>query len=310
MIGAIAGDICGSPYEGGSCLPDDLVSDPACKLKLFAEGTIFTDDTVCTVAVAEALLTDMDFSVALRRWASKYPGRGYGGSFIDWVESAKGPYNSFGNGGAMRVSPCALLARSIEEAEYLAGLSASVTHNHPEGLRGAKAIAGAIWLAKQGGDEQSLRLTLMDRYGYDLLEAVASRAKVLSLSTRAIDTVPTALACALEAKSWEDSVSNAIWIGGDSDTVACMAGGIAEARFGLPPDYAAKAFSRLPPEMQEVMGHLYAKAELPAPWVCADLNSLAAVSTTASQEHIKRTPEDCLKPGKFPKWLRWLHRRL
>lgn len=266
MLGAIAGDICGSPHEGGFHLPDHLVPKAADRYKFFGYGAVFTDDTVCTIAVADALLSDMDFAAALRRWVRRYPGRGYGGSFERWAESDRGPYNSFANGGAMRVSPCALLAKSLEEAEQLALASAAVTHNHPEGLRGAQAISAAIWLTRHGATFHDLRKDLQARYGYDLSKSVEVRARDRGMSALAIETVPDALVAAIEAKSWRHTVSNALWIGGDCDTVACMAGGIAEARFGVPRDIAEKAVDHLPDAMVDVLEQLYGRAELIPPW--------------------------------------------
>jgi ADP-ribosylglycohydrolase len=270
MLGAIAGDICGSPYEGGSCLPPHLAEKPKYGFQLFAQGSGLTDDTVCTIAIAEALLSDMDFAASLRRWTLRYPGRGYGRMFLTWATSTQGPYQSFSNGGAMRVSPCALLARTLEDAEQLATISAQVTHNHTEGLRGARAIAAAIWLARQGARGSDLRRELQNRFGYDLRAPVAARAQVYKFSTLAEETVPNALVCAIEADSWEQAVTNAVWIGGDSDTVACMAGGIAEAQFGVPLHWATTAIAKLPPDMLEVLRQMYERADVASPWLARE----------------------------------------
>lgn len=266
MLGAITGDICASPYEGGSCLPDHLVSEPAYRFKFFGMESGSTDDTVCTIAIADAMLTDKDFATSLRNWVARYPGRGYGGMFTSWATSVSGPYNSLANGAAMRVSPCALLATSLENAEELAKASAMVTHNHPDGVLGAVAIAAAIWWARAGATELDLRRELTARFGYNLPHSVAHRAQSYRFSTWASETVPDALLSAIEARSWKDSVVNSVWIGGDSDTIACMAGGIAEARFGLPRDIAETAMSKLPLDMQEVLIRLYDRAEIVAPW--------------------------------------------
>jgi ADP-ribosyl-[dinitrogen reductase] hydrolase len=266
MIGAISGDICGSPYEGGSCAPDHLQENSNYRFKFFGNSAGVMDDTVCTVAVAEALLTDQDFAGALRKWVARYPGRGYGGRFNTWATSVTGPYNSFGNGGAMRVSPCALLAQSLEEVERLALASAQVTHNHVDGIRGAQAVAAATWWAGQGADGETLRRELQARFGYDFRESVECRAQTFHFSTLASETVPDALVCAIEATSWRQAITNAVWIGGDSDTLACMAGGIAEARFGMPATLASTAMSRLPPDMQDVLSKLYGRGGFVAPW--------------------------------------------
>lgn len=229
MLGAIAGDICGAPWEGGQCANGEF--------QLFAEGASITDDSVCTVAIAQALMQHGDavqVAESLRTWCKRYPGLGYGSAFNHWVYSRKGPYNSWGNGGAMRVSPCGWLAESLEEAESLAELTAGVTHNHPEGLRGAKAVAGAIWLARHGLTGDELRDRLAARYGYDLNQSFALLVNASLYSTAAVDTVPIALMCATRATSWTHAIELAVRIGGDTDTIAAMAGAITEARFGLP----------------------------------------------------------------------------
>jgi ADP-ribosylglycohydrolase len=258
MIGAIAGDICGSTFEKSSC-PRDVFT-------LFCDGSRFTDDTVCTVAVAESLTAGTDFARSLREWVARYPNRAYGGMFESWAAGDGGPYNSCGNGGAMRAAPVGLLADSLDDAERMAQLSAEVTHNHPEGIKGAQAVAVAVWWARLGLNAAEMRLLLASRYGYDLSASVADLAATYAFSALAQDTVPRALICALEASSWEEAVTNAVEVGGDSDTIASMAGAIAEARFGIAPEHAVRAFGALTAEMQEVMTALYAKAGLPLPW--------------------------------------------
>jgi ADP-ribosyl-[dinitrogen reductase] hydrolase len=258
MLGAIAGDIVGSVLEGGQCNRDAL--------ELFGFGACFTDDSVCTVAIAEALMDALacggvdqaDYATSLRRWVGANPGRGYGGMFVDWAHSTKGPYNSFGNGGAMRVAAVGFLASSFEEALSWADASASVTHNHLEGMRGARAIAAAIWLARQGLPPAEIERRVVALTGCDSPRTVAYHAQTFGFTTRADETVPMALACALEAQSWSEAVKNAAHIGGDTDTIACMAGAIAEARFGLPRNYAVAAMEHLTPEMAGVVERFYA----------------------------------------------------
>jgi ADP-ribosylglycohydrolase len=262
MLGAIAGDICGAPWEGGAC--------PKERFTVFGFGAAFTDDTVCTIAVAQALLEQSDIAATLRSWVNRYPNRGYGGRFIDWAQSDMGPYDSFANGGAMRVSPVALLAASLDEVDALADATAEVTHNHPEGMRGARALAGAVWLARQGLDAGALRAQLSERYGYNLSTTVAALAADFGFTVLAEETVPMAIICALEATSWEDAVANAVAIGGDADTLACMAGAIAEARFGLPAHHAQAALQYLTTEMVDVLGALYARAGVAVPWEQAE----------------------------------------
>lgn len=258
MLGAIAGDIVGSVLEGGQRNRNEQ--------ELFGFGACFTDDSVCTLAVAEALMDALacgavdqaDYASSLRRWASANPGRGYGGMFVDWVHSTKGPYGSFGNGGAMRVAAIGFLASSLEEALSWAEASAAVTHNHIEGLRGARAIAAAIWLARQGLPPDEIERRVVALTGCDSPRTVDYHTLTFGFTTRADETVPMALACALEAQSWSEAVKNACHIGGDSDTIACMAGAIAEARFGIPREYALAATEHLTPEMAAVVKRFYA----------------------------------------------------
>jgi len=258
MLGAIAGDICGAPWEGAAC--------PKERFSVFGYGSAFTDDTVCTVAIAQALLDDRDIASTLREWVRRYPNRGYGGRFVDWAHSDMGPYNSFANGGAMRVSPVALLAKSLDEVDLLSDKTAEVTHNHLEGLRGARALAGAVWLARQGLSADELRTRLTERYGYDLSLTVTALSADFGFTVLAEETVPMAIISALEATSWESAVANAMAIGGDADTLACMAGAVAEARFGLPVPYARQSLRYLTPEMVEVLTNLYTRAGLTLPW--------------------------------------------
>lgn len=253
MLGAIMGDICGSPWEGGACRDDTF--------EFFAPSSGFTDDTVCTVAVAQALLTGAPLEGVLRDWCKRYPGVGYGGQFSTWVYRASmGPYNSWGNGGAMRCSACGWLATSLDEAEALAEQTAGITHNHPDGLRGARAVAGAIWLARQGMGPAILGSLLRQRYGYPLGLSAQERAAMNPGGTDAADTVPLALDCALQSSSVEDAIRKAIYIGGDSDTTANMAGAIAEARFGLSDALVQRTLSEIPEEMHPIIFEVYARS--------------------------------------------------
>lgn len=256
MLGAIMGDICGSPWEGGYCRDKSF--------DLFVPGATITDDTVCTVAVAHALLTGTPVADCLRAWCKRYPGMGYGSQFNLWVYRAgMGPYNSWGNGGAMRVSACGWLASSLEEAERLAEETAAVTHNHLEGLRGARAVAGILWLARQGLSAKELADTAIRRYGYELGLSVFDRAEQNPGGTEAVDTVPIALDCALQASSVRDAIHRAVYIGGDSDTTASMAAAIAEARFGLTPAESAQVLAMVPEEMHPIIHGIYAQAGVP-----------------------------------------------
>ena len=258
MLGAIAGDIAGSIWEGGACPPERFV--------FFDQDCGFTDDTVCTIAVAEALLYGRPYAETLRDWVSRYPNRGYGGLFINWAHSLKGPYNSFGNGGAMRVASVAWLATSEAEVLAWSEASAAVTHNHPEGVRGAQALAWAIWQARQGLTPEALRVAVSTRFNYDLSASVAELRADFGFTTLAEETVPMALIAALEAKTWDEAVQNVVAIGGDSDTLACMAGAVAEALYGLPQQRAQAAWGYLEPDMQCLVEAVYRKASVALPW--------------------------------------------
>lgn len=258
MLGAIIGDLVGSPFEGGAC------RDWTANLRQ-AESE-FTDDTVLTIAVAESLLEQHDVALTLRTWTRRYPNRGYGGAYLKWAltDDAK-PFQSYSNGGAMRVSPVALAASTLSEAIELATYTASPTHGHEEGLRGANALAAAIYLARTGESVDDIRMCIANTFGYGLNQSVAQRAETFGFSTLAEDTVPDALTAALEATSFEHALRNALYIGGDSDTIACMAGAVAEARFGIPAGYQAFLAEKIPGEMLRVLNRLYTAVSLPSP---------------------------------------------
>jgi ADP-ribosylglycohydrolase len=255
-LGAVIGDIVGSVYEFNNYRAKDF--DP-----FFRDDTFFTDDTVCTVAVADALINHIDPAVALRSWGRKYwDNGGWGMRFAEWLGSDdQGPYNSYGNGAGMRVSPAGLLARSVDEARMLSDMVTGVTHNHPEGMRGAAATAVAIYLARQKMAAGDIRKEIVAAFGYDLSMSVDEIRPGYRYNERAVDTVPQALTCALEATDFEDAIRNAISIGGDSDTIAAIAGGLAEALFGIPEDIARTAWGKIPTDMQKVLTELYAMAE-------------------------------------------------
>ena len=253
MLGAVIGDIIGSVYE--------FKSWKSREFPLFSERTEFTDDTVCTIAVAECLLDGNDPALSLRKWCHRYPGRGYGGGFAAWLRQADmEPYDSYGNGAAMRVSPAALLAKSLEEALQLAERVTRVTHNHPEGLKGAAAAVSAIRMALVGETPENIRSHIAGTYGYDLSRSVDEIRPGYRFNETCQETVPEAIICALEAGSFEEAMRNAISLGGDADTLAAIAGPIAEARFGIPEDIMKKGMARLPKDMRDVLERLYASA--------------------------------------------------
>ena len=254
MLGTITGDIIGSAYEKANYRAKDFAP-------LFHPRARFTDDTVCTVAIADALLTGTPPAVALQTWGRRYEHiGGWGQRFALWlVDDDPQPYGSWGNGGAMRVSPVGLLASTEAEVLNLAFHATAVTHDHPEGIKGAKATALAIWLAHQHESAESIRQLIGERFGYDLDTTVDAIRPTYRHSEAAHKSVPQALVCALEATGFEDAIRNAVSIGGDSDTIAAIAGGVAEALFGIPEDIATQAWGYLPEDMKQVMRDLYAQ---------------------------------------------------
>ena len=253
--GAIIGDLVGSVYEWSRIKTKEFeFFDPDC---------FYTDDSVCTAAVAHILMDNPpSVAQALRQWCWDHPGRGYGGFFSVWIsDDEKGAYNSYGNGAAMRVSPAAFLNRhqSLEEALVAADRVTEVTHNHPEGIKGARATAHAIWLAFQKHGPEHIRKTIEYEYGYDLCQTVDEIRPDYTFDETCQGTVPQAITCALESTSFEDAVRNAISLGGDSDTLAAIAGPIAEALHDVPRDLVERAKQYLPRDIFEVIERLYSR---------------------------------------------------
>lgn len=259
MLGAIAGDIIGSVYESRPTKRKDF--DP-----LFHPRASFTDDTVLTVAVADVLLHGRDPVDAFKDWGRRYPDSGWGGMFRRWLFSdRREPYGSFGNGAAMRVSPAGFLAGSLDEALELADAVTRVTHDHPEGLKGARATVTAIVLFRQGMAPEAVREEIASRFGYDVRRTVDQIRPGYRFDETCQGTVPEAIVCALEATGFEEAIRNAISLGGDADTLGAICGGIAEARFGVPSGIADEAWCRLPGDMHEVLMEAYRRAGMPLP---------------------------------------------
>ena len=259
MLGGIAGDIIGSVYEKANYRSKAFAP-------LFHPRARFTDDTVCIVAISDAVVNRIHPAAALQDWGRRYwDNGGWGQRFALWVaDDNPQPYGSWGNGGAMRVGPAALLARNAEEALELARYVTVVTHNHPEGLKGAEATAFAIYLARKGEDANAIRAQVSDRFGYDLTPSVDDIRPEYRHSEAAQRSVPQALICALEATDFEGAIRNAVSIGGDSDTIAAIAGAVAEARFGMPESIAQVTWGYLNSEMRQCVSQLYAlDASLP-----------------------------------------------
>lgn len=244
MIGAIAGDIAGSRFEGGPA--------PQPGFTLFTRDCRFTDDTVCSLAVAEALMDAGDFATTLKAFVRRHPGRGYGGMFRQWAMSdRRGGYGSWGNGAPMRVAAVGWLSADPSEADHLASAQARVSHDHPDAVAGAQAVARAILALRQGNDIATLRADLETRFGYDLDPRVALARDGFDIS--AAGTVPPALAAAFEADDWEAAARRAIGLGGDTDTLASIAGAVAEARHGVPAEIAAEARAFLTDDLRAVL---------------------------------------------------------
>lgn len=255
MIGAIAGDIIGSVYEGerrNITTTDFPLFDPSCR---------FTDDTVLTCAVAEVILEGGSYEEAYREYYRLYPRAGYGGGFRHWAKSeGMGPYGSKGNGSAMRVSPVGFASATLDEVLEEAKRSAEVTHNHPEGIAGAQAVAACVFLARTGSTKEEMRAYIEGTFGYRLNEPLNEIRKHYRFDATCAGSVPQAVTAFLESKDWEDAVRKAVSIGGDSDTIACMAGGIAEAFYkGVPDAIAKKVRMILDERLNGVVSRFYEK---------------------------------------------------
>jgi ADP-ribosyl-[dinitrogen reductase] hydrolase len=242
MIGAIAGDIIGSVYEHHPIKTTDFpLFQPKCR---------FTDDSVLTVAIAYAILNDFDYATALKIFGQKYPRAGYGSAFIEWIFAAEShPYNSWGNGAAMRVSPVGFAFPEVERVLSEARRSAEVSHNHPEGIKGAQATALAVFLAHHRESKESIRHEITQHFGYNLQRTIADIRPRYRFDVSCQGTVPEAIIAFLESKDYVEAIRNAISLGGDSDTLACIAGGIAQAFYQEIPDSILKTvYSMLPEE--------------------------------------------------------------
>lgn len=254
MLGAILGDIIGSTYEFNNTKDYHF--------KLFTKDSDFTDDTVLTVAVADAVLRGVDYGESIRTWALKYPypKGAYGGSFQRWMYSKNPePYGSFGNGSAMRVSAIGWLFDSEKEVLDEARKSAECTHNHPEGIKGAQATAMAVFFARNGKDKNFIREYMTLQFGYDLNKTVAEIHKTYTFDVTCQGTLPESLTCFLESTSFEDAIRKAIYIGGDSDTVGAIVGAIAEAYYGIPEEFTKRIYPFLPKDMLQVISMFQAK---------------------------------------------------
>lgn len=255
MFGAITGDIVGSIYEN---------EDTAIKTKefpLFSKECHITDDTIMTLAISEGILNailnknyEAEIKKSLVTMGKLYPNAGYGEMFAKWLYSEKKlPYNSYGNGSAMRVSPIGWIFDNLSDVEKYAGISASITHNHPEGIKGAKAIASCIFLARKKHSKQYIKKYIQTKYGYDLNKTCDEIRLSYYKKTSCQESVPPAIICFLDGKDFEDTLRNAISLGGDSDTLGAMSGSIAEAFFGIPSNIAHKTLNYLDPLQRKIL---------------------------------------------------------
>lgn len=263
MFGAILGDIIGSPYE----------FDRGGKTKdfpLFSGDSTYTDDTVMTLAVAEALLEagpEMEDDAIrqsvirkMQRSGRRYPHAGYGARFFWWLQAkAPKPYGSFGNGSAMRVSSAAWLYEDLETVRRMARLSADVTHDHPEGIKGAEATAAAIWLARTGSTKAQIRAYMEAEFHYDLSRTCDEIRPWYRHVESCQETVPEAITAFLEGTSFEDVIRTAVSLGGDCDTLTCIAGSIAEGFYGVPEELKDQCRRRLPQDLLEVLTRFEAR---------------------------------------------------
>lgn len=257
MYGALLGDIIGSPFEFDR-------GNKSKEFELFTEGCTYTDDSVMTIAVAKALLSVGSEAKAegireavireMRDFGRRYPNAGYGGMFRRWLKTTDpSPYGSFGNGSAMRVSSAGWLCSSLERTLEVARFTAEVTHNHPEGIKGAEATACAIFLARTGERKETIKTFIEKMYGYDLNRTLDEIRPHYHHVESCQETVPEAITAFLEAESFEDAIRNAVSLGGDTDTLAAITGSIAEAFFGIPEELKNECRSRVPEEFLEIL---------------------------------------------------------
>ncbi len=254
MLGAICGDVIGRPFEfKGFVLTKDF--------ELFSDRSKFSDDTVMTAAVADAVMNGRSFEECYVEYGRRHIEGGFGGMFKKWLlDDNRVQGNSWGNGSAMRVSPIAWLANSLDEVTEIARQSALPSHNSPEGINGAVAAAAAVKLALDGVKFDDIRREIVRITGYNLDRSVDEiRANYPRFAVSCQDSVPEAITCALESTSFEDAVRNAVSLGNDSDTQAAIAGSIAEARFGVPSEIADRCLATLSPDLKSVLDQFHSK---------------------------------------------------
>ncbi len=257
MLGAIAGDIIGSAYE--------WERTKFYGFRLFTPESTFTDDTVLTVAVADCILHGKDYTTTFREYGLRYPGAGWGGMFFSWLFTQNpAPYNSFGNGSAMRVSPVGFAFDTMEKVLAEAKRSAEVSHNHPEGIRGAQAVAACILLARQGKSKDEIRTFVETEFDYDLSPTLDDIRPSYRFDETCQGSVPEAIIAFSESTDYEDAVRKAVSLGGDADTLGCMTAGIAQAYHKVIPDnIIEETRRRLPGDFIAILDEF--EAQFPCP---------------------------------------------
>ena len=248
MRGAVIGDVIGSTHEFANRVRSK-------EFELFPKGSTFTDDSVLTIAVYDSLKNDIPLEQSFMKWIEKYPQRGYGGMFFKWITSKKKkPYGSKGNGSAMRISPVGWLYDTEQEVLREAKRVSEITHNHIEGIECAQAVAMCILLARKKKSKEEIREYIESKFKYDLRKTYEEVRETYEYSELAIDTVPSSIICFLDSNSFEDSIRNAVYLNGDSDTLAAITGSISEAYYGLDINLWSKAKEYLPEDMLKVLG--------------------------------------------------------
>ncbi len=247
MLGAITGDIIGAPYEFNNIRTTQF--------PLFdSKHCFFTDDSILTIALADAILHDQDYAQTMRAYYRRYPNAGYGARFRDWACNPYSlPYNSWGNGSAMRISPVGYAFNTLDEVLQKAREYTEITHNHPEGIKGALATASAIFLARTGQSKEQIKIYVESNFGYDLSRSCDEIRPHYLFNESCQETVPQAICVFLESTDFENAVRLAVSLGGDSDTLTCITGGIAEAFYGgVPKEIADKALTFLDEPLRAV----------------------------------------------------------
>ena len=256
MLGAIAGDVLGSIHEFHPIKTKNF--------DLLNSECVFTDDTVMTAAVADSLMNKIPYVESLQMWGRKYPRAGYGGWFSKWIDSDfPKPYNSFGNGSAMRCSSVGWLFEDEGSVLEEAKKSAEITHNHPEGIKGAQAVALGVMLCRQGSTKLEIQEKLEDLFDYDLSQTMEQVKFNYSFDVTCQGSVPQAITAFLESEDFEDAIKNAISLGGDADTQACIAGALAEAFYMKIPDQIKEfVLTRITPDILDVLHQLHVRTKI------------------------------------------------